>query len=400
MRQKPALCFVSSIPMTLWIFYRLLIARLLRDGYTVTILSSPMHPLDEFERMGCSTVPIRITRTISPWQDILSLIKLFRYFRKFKPSIVHAHTPKGGLLAMIAAAMAGVRCRLYTCHGLVSETETGLKRLLLTLSERLTFALAHRILVVSLSLSRKLTEHHIGSEAKKMILGNGTACGLDVTTFDRTPELIAQARQIRDGLKISSEAIVIGFIGRLVPDKGIHLLVDAFSELYRENDRVRLLIVGDAEPHRGVLPDKTLRLIEEHVGIRRVGFTHKIERYYACMDLLALPTRREGFNYALLEAAAMQIPAIATRVTGCVDAIVDDKTGILVEPDNTLALLAALRRLVNDPTLRMTLGRAARKRVEEEYRVETMIEHHMNLYDQSIHSPGKPVQSQAVQDSN
>lgn len=366
--------------MTLWNFYRLLIVRLLEEGYSVTILSSSIHPLKEFERMGCSIVPVEITRTISPWKDFVSLLKLARYFRNSKVSIVHAHTPKGGLLAMIAAATAGIRHRFYTCHGLAFDTEKGLKRLVMILSERLTCRLAHQVLVVSPSLLQKMAQYRIGTDAKKMILGNGTACGLDIKTFDRTLELEAQSRQIRDSLKIPPEAIVVGFIGRLVPDKGIHLLVQAFSELYRENDQVRLLVIGNLEPHRGILPEETLRLLHEHDGIRRLDFTHGIERYYACMDFLVLPTRREGFPYTLLEAAAMRIPVIATMVTGCVDAVVDRVTGLLIEPESTAALLAAMRTLVMDPGLRKAMGQAARKRIEEKFRADLYIQYHQEFY--------------------
>lgn len=366
----------------LWHFYRLLIGQLLKDGYPVTILSSPQPPFREFEQMGCRFYPLEITRIISPWQDIRSLFRCIRYLRKTKPQVIHAHTPKGGLLAMIAGRIAGIQYRLYTCHGLAFETEKGLKRFVMILSERLTCRLAHQVLVVSPSVSKRMAELRIGKDAKKTILGDGTACGLDLTTFDQTHELEVQSRQIRESLKIPAQAIVIGFVGRLVPDKGIHLLVQAFSELYRENDRVRLLVIGELEPHRGTLPEETLRLLHEHDGIRYIGFTHGIERYYACMDLLALPTRREGFPYVLLEAAAMQKPAIATKVTGCVDAVVDGVTGILIEPDNAPALLEALRQLVNDPALRKRMGQTARKRIEEKFQAETYIRYHISLYDE------------------
>jgi glycosyltransferase involved in cell wall biosynthesis len=384
MSETPSICFVASIPMALWSFYRLLIARLLRDGHPVFIISSDMHPLEEFARMGCTVLPVPITRVISPWRDILSAIKIFRHLRRIKPSIVHAHTPKGGLLAMIGAAMAPVRCRLYTCHGLASETETGFKRNLLTLTERLTCALAHRVLVVSPSLSRKMTEHRIGSDAKKLILGAGSACGIDTMRFDRTEELMAQARQIRQSLKIPDDAIVIGFIGRLVPDKGIHLLVQAFCELYRENDRVRLLVIGDLEPYRGTLSDETNRLLTEHAGIRRIGFTHGIERYYACMDLLALPTRREGFPYVLLEAGAMRIPVVATAVTGCVDAIEDQVTGLLIDGNRPEQLVDALSGLIRDPARRTEMGRQGRLRVEQGFASERLIAEHLKLYERLV----------------
>lgn len=174
---------------------------------------------------------------------------------------------------------------------------------------------------------------------------------------------------------------VIGVVvGRLVPDKGIHILVESFVRLYESSPNIRLLIIGDFEPHRGRLPDKTTQALNNHPRIVHVGFTHQIEPYYAAMDMLVLPTRREGFPYTILEAAAMGLPVAATEVTGCVDAVLEGRTGFLVPPEDVTALTAAIQKLLASPRLRQQMGCEGTKRVEEEFTSQRLLDAHVQLY--------------------
>jgi len=383
--QQPKICLISSIPVTLWSFYRGLIRQLRDYGFSITLISSDLPELHTMEKeLDCSIFPAEISRQITPLQDMLTILKLVRLFRRNRYDLVHAHTPKAGLLGMIAARIAGIKNRVYTCHGLPLETESGLKRQLLACAERASCALAHQVLVVSHSLVDKLSKYKICSKSKLTVLGEGTACGVDLNRFTVTPELFKKSRDIRNNYGISEKDLVVGFIGRLVPDKGIHILVESFARLHESNPGIRLLVLGDFEPHRGRLSDDTIEILRNHGGITRCGFTPEIELYYAAMDMLVLPTRREGFPYTLLEAAAMGLPVIATRVTGCVDAVVDGVTGLLVEVDDVQEMFEAMLRLAKDPELRKRLGRQGRKRVESMFDSAVLIQEHTNLYNKLL----------------
>jgi len=177
---------------------------------------------------------------------------------------------------------------------------------------------------------------------------------------------------------------VIGFIGRLVPDKGIHILIESFLALYNQDPYIRLLIIGAMEPHRGNLTSSMLQTIQEHPGITHLDFTDQIEAYYPLMDVLVLPTRREGFPYTLIEAAAMEIPVIATRVTGCVDAVIDHQTGILIPPESPSDLTRAIQTLLYDKSLAQSMGRQARDRVVKQFSSERLTKLHLNLYQEIL----------------
>jgi len=379
------ICLLSSIPCTLWSFYRGLPDILKDEGIALEICSSPGVELDYFkEQFGISVHQVDICRQVTPRRDMVTILKLIKIFKQNHYDLVHAHTPKAGLLGMIAATLARVKCRVYTCHGLPLETESGLKRQLLVCVERVSCALADQVLVVSDSLLSKLREYKICSDSKSAVLEDGTACGVELNRFTRTSELVKKSRAIRDYLNISDDDTVIGFIGRLVPDKGIHILAKSFARLYELNRNIRLLVLGDIEPHRGRLSNETTKVLSNHPGITRVGFTHEIEPYYAAMDMLVLPTRREGFPYTLLEAGAMGLPVIATRVTGCVDAVVGGQTGLLVPPDNVIALTDAIEKLLKSPKLRQRMGQKARERIETKFPSKRLLDAHVRLYRQML----------------
>jgi len=155
-----------------------------KKGFKVAAVSSPGPEVESVERRdGIRVYQMPILRRISPFAEIIVLFRLFKTMRRLRPTVVHAHTPKAGLLGMIAARLALVRCRVYTCHGLPLETESGLRRKLLVWAEQVTCALANRILVVSQSLLNVLREYKICSDTRLTILANGTACGVDLNRF-------------------------------------------------------------------------------------------------------------------------------------------------------------------------------------------------------------------------
>ena len=372
---------ISSVPSTLKAFYRPLIERLSEAGFAVTLIASAGVEFDEFEKSGRVTVHrVPITRRISLLLDLSAIVKLIRLFKSNRYDLIHTHTPKAGLVGMIAGWAAGVRARVHTLHGLPLETARGVTRRFLAAADRLTCRLAHTVCVVSKSLSDRAVELRLCRPDKLIILGEGTACGVDLSRFERTEAVVEQARLVRRDHGIPERALVLGFVGWLVADKGVRELVEAFTELARDRDDLYLLMIGADGSDRDPLPRRTLTTIKDHPHICHAGLVPDSVPYYAAMDLCVLPTRREGFPYAVIEAAALGVATVATRVTGCIDAVVDGQTGVLIEANNVPALTSAIERLVSDASLRREMGEAAMRRVRASFGSDRLVKEHLRLY--------------------
>ena len=203
--------------------------------------------------------------------------------------------------------------------------------------------------------------HHIVPAARIRVLGAGSISGVDIRRFDPDTRR-HDGQRTRDELGIGHDAVVIAFVGRVTRDKGIREIVAAFTQLAGERTDLHLLLVGPQEPDRDPLPPETRHEITSNQRIHAVGFTDTPERDLAAADLFCLPSYREGFGSVVIEAGAMRLPSVVTRVTGLVDAVVDEDTGVVVPPKDIAALTEALRRLVTNPELRVRMGEASRAR--------------------------------------
>ena len=213
------------------------------------------------------------------------------------------------------------------------------------------------------------------------MLAEGSACGIDLNRFKPSKELCALGMQTRVKYEIPQDAIVIGYVGRVVPDKGIEILVQAFENVQSQIQNTYLLLVVEFETVRETISTQTINRIKSSEHILFNGeFISDILPFYAAMDIVILPSRREGFGLVLLEAAAMGLPTVATRVTGCVDAVDDNKTGLLFEVDNKYQLAQALLKLVKEPQLRKKLGLKGQKRVCRSFDAKLLIKKHLDLY--------------------
>jgi glycosyltransferase involved in cell wall biosynthesis len=353
-----------------WVFFTGTFGMLRDAGYEPMLVSSPGEQLQRIGRdAGVRYAAIPIRREIAPLHDLLSLWRFYRLMRKARPTLTDVGTPKAGLLGGVAAWLLGVPCRIYTLYGLRLETTTGLKRILLTMTERAACACAHRVICVSPSLRRRAIELKLVSADKTVVLGSGSVRGIDVQRF--SPELgkPAQKEHLAKSLGISRGVPVIGFVGRLTRDKGIRELITAFSQLRRKWPSLRLLLVGDLEDGDPVEPIVRQQM-ETDPGIIRAGFVADTAPYYALMDVLVLPTYREGLGYTPLEAQACGIPVVTTTATGAVDSVVDGVTGFHVPVGNCEALAARIDQLLSDPELRSRMGQRGRERVVQEFRQE------------------------------
>jgi glycosyltransferase involved in cell wall biosynthesis len=366
------LIHVTTVPETFG-FFRGQIQFMKNLGFQIHAVSSPGRLLEETGRR--EDIPIHtvaMARRITPGADVLSVFKLYRLFRKIRPTIVHAHTPKGGLLGVLAARLARVPIVIYGMRGLPFVTQTGSKRKILILTETLACRAADRVVTVSLATMTKAVAEGLCHAAKIVVPGNGSSNGVDAEKRFNPESLPIETRSnIRRDSQIPLDAIVIGFIGRLVRDKGIMELAEAWQNLRDRHPGLNLLLVGPLEPQDPVPAD----VLERFKNDLRVKFTGPVDDsapYYAAMDILALPTYREGFPNTPLEAAAMELPVVITDVDGCPEAVEDSVTGLVIPSQNSAALTEALDQLVRHPDQRKAMGQAGRQRVLEKFKPETI----------------------------
>jgi lipopolysaccharide/colanic/teichoic acid biosynthesis glycosyltransferase len=344
-------------------------------GVDVHVVSSSGNALKEFEsRFEVEAHELPMERRITPFRDLMALWKLARIIRKIRPQIVHGHTPKGGLLAMLGAWWCGVPVRMYHIHGLPMVTATGMKRRLLRWAEKISCLLASQVYCVSKSVREVAVEERLCRAEKIEVLLHGTINGVDAVTSFNPDRMEASARtDVREMYHIPADALVIGFVGRVVRDKGINELSQAWNLLKKEFPSAHLLIIGPFEPQDPV-PQEVQQQLQNDDRIHLAGWVgpEHIPKHLCALDVLALPTYREGFNTVLLEASAMRLPVVASRVPGCTDGVLDGETGMLVPSHDAQALADALSVYLRDAGLRSRHGTVGRERVLRDFRPEDM----------------------------
>ena len=385
---KIKLVHMTTIPESL-VFTKGQIACMKSRGFEVHLISSPGEYLRDFAAQEqvdyCS---VKMPRRITPMQDLVAILHLYRELRRIRPTIMHSHTPKGGLIGTMTAWLARVPVRVYHIHGLPFITATGLKRKLLRLSERVSCRLATQVLCVSNSVSHVAVSEGFCPLSKIKVLGLGSINGIDAVGMFN-PVTVGKPARIETRMKYSipQDAIVLGFVGRMVRDKGLMELVGAWKVLREEHDNLYLLMVGDYESHDPVSPEIE-QILRSDERIRITGEVSYVPPFYAAMDLLTLPTYREGFPLVPMEAASMGLPVVATQVTGCVDAVKNGITGTLVPPGDSKALAEAIRKYINDPELRQCHGQAGRKRMLCDFRQEDIWEATFREYQHLLDKAG------------
>ena len=303
-------------------------------GYNMNVVCSPSEYLADYaKKQGFDYIESPVNRSISLKEDFITIRNICKFIRKKDIDIVVGHTPKGGLLAMVAAWLMRVPNRIYFRHGLVYETSRGLKRFILMSVDRLASFCATEIVCVSPSVLKRSIEERLAPANKQIVLGHGTCGGID-TEFKFNPALVDRQKvaDLRKRWGIKESDFVIGYSGRLVRDKGIISLVRAFDML-EDADDCKLLLVGMFEV-RDALPEDVKERIENDPRIIYTGFVNGgMEYYYSLMNLYVLPSYREGFPTGVLESQAMELPVLTTRVTGCCDAICDGRSGLFITHD-------------------------------------------------------------------
>ncbi|NYI50807.1 glycosyltransferase family 4 protein [Macellibacteroides fermentans] len=351
----------TTVPSSLDTFCKGLLKDLSQE-YEVIGLSSPGESLDKVGiREGIRTISIPMERRISPFKDINSLLLLIRTFYKEKPYIVHSMTPKAGLLCMLASWVCRVPVRIHTFTGLVFPTAKGLSKKILMLTDWLTCACATHIIPEGEGVKNDLLNHGITRKNIK-VLGYGNVRGIDLKHYDRSPEVMEKANTIRN-----PESFSFIFIGRIVKDKGINELIEAFSRLSKENDKIWLILVGPYEDGFNPISDKTRHEIEVNNRIITVGRQNDVRHWLASCDALVFPSYREGFPNVVIEAGALGLPSIVTDINGSREIIQEGINGVIIPPHDTDSLYFAMKRFTKEPDFVATLSKKARQMVASRY---------------------------------
>jgi glycosyltransferase involved in cell wall biosynthesis len=336
--------------------------------YEVLAVSSPEKMLNEVAiHEGVRIAAVDMTRAITPARDLKALWKLYRLFRKEKPTIVHTHTPKAGFLGMMASRLAGVPIRMHTVAGMPLMESTGLKRTILQSVERITYKCATGVYPNSKNLAEFIYRNKFCKRDKLKVLGNGSSNGIDTDFFQCTPAITLLADDVRNRLSLSEKDFVFLFIGRLVKDKGIEELVDAFIQLKQTNPGIKLLLVGPYEQELDPVSPKTIRLIQHDADIIHEGFQQDIRPYLAISHLLTFPSYREGFPNVPMQAGCFGLPLIVTDINGCNEIVEHKKNGLIIPVKNSEALRLAMLSLLTDELLYSALKKNARKMILERY---------------------------------
>ena len=348
----------------------------------MVVVSSPgplMQTIEE--REGVKTIAVKMERRISLWKDLKSLIHMIRVFRKERPTLVHSITPKAGLICMMAGWITKVPIRVHTFTGLVFPTSKGLKRKILMFTDKLTCACATHVNPEGKGVRDDLANYGITHKPMK-ILGNGNIRGVDMTLYSRRLEVMEKAAGIRSNL------FTFVYVGRIVKDKGIDELCEAFERLQKEFPHIILRLVGSFEDDVDPISEQSKKIIENNKSIEAIGAKYGDDflAYYASADCFVMPSYREGFPNTVLEAGALGLPSVVTDINGSREIIIEGENGLIVPPQNSDALYGAMKKMLTDEDSRKHMADNARKlvadRFEQGYVRKCLYDYYEELFSQ------------------
>ena len=315
--------------------------------------------------------PIAMERGIS-LSGFRAAREMYRLFKKEKFDLVQYSTPNAACYASIAARMAGIKARLYCQWGIAYVGFTGLKRRVFKCVEKMVCRNSTMIEPDSFGNLRFSHGEKLYTPDKSRVIWNGSASGVNLSKFDVTQKE-AWAGEIRDKYGIPADARVFVFIGRITRDKGVNELFEASQKLLKAYDDAYLVMVGSIEKS-DTIRSELYEWTQSEPRVIYAGFTNEVEKYMAAGDIYVLPSYREGFGSAVVEAEAMALPVIVTDIPGPTDAMKRDETGLVVAKANADELLTAMETLYASPELRATMGKRAAEFVQSSFEQKTLFE--------------------------
>ena len=368
---------ITTVPISLQLLLTGQFRYMTQNGYEVITVSADGPGVEDVRKEGAEHIAVPFTRKITPLQDLRCLVQLIRVIRITKPDIVHTHTPKAGLLGMLAARICGVKVRLHTVAGLPLMEATGLKRRMLEVTEKVTYACAHKVYPNSKGLHDFMLQSLNVPAAKISIIGKGSSNGIDTSFFQMSEDLRARAEIVREEHGVGARDVLFTFVGRVVRDKGVVELVNAFRKLSDEVESTRstvdripnlfLLIVGAFEQDLDPLPPDVMNFLRSDPRVIVAGFQKDIRPWLMASDVFVFPSYREGFPNVVMQACSLEVPCIVSDINGCNEIIRDHETGLIVPPKDTLRLKAAMQEMLDNPSTRLTYASRARQFVVDNF---------------------------------
>ncbi len=386
----PKLLRITTVPLSLHKLLEGQFTFMQKNGFDVYLASGPGKETTQVEKnTGIKVHTLPLNRQINPIKDLKALWATYRLIKQLKPDIVHTHTPKAGLIGMMAARLAGVKIRMHTVAGLPVMEARGIKKMILMLTERITSYSATGIYPNSFALKDYMLKARLSKNAKTKVLAQGSSNGINLSHFDPKCYKPAAKERLRTSLGIDKEAFVFSFVGRLVGDKGINELVSSFMKVaefffgnfdtsdfgkrsitekkYRSHRHPKLLLIGPEEAHLDPLQAETRNAITQNPNIITTGWQEDIRPYLAITDVFVFPSYREGMPNVVLQAGAMGLPQIVTDINGSNEIIKDGFNGLIVPPKDAQRLHEAMLKLLQDESLRKKLSQNARDSIKKRF---------------------------------
>lgn len=364
----PKLIRITTAPLSLKYLLSNQMRYMRENGFDVLMVSSDGKEWPDLLRNeGCPNRIIPMTRQITPFKDLVSLYCLYRLFRKEKPDIVHSHTPKAGLLAMLAARLAGVKIRIHTIAGLRFMTATGLTRKILVFMEKLTARAAHHVWPNSYSLLAYIREHKLVKESKLKVIGYGSSNGVDLERYSPAALVPEKLEAVKKQLEFDPQYRYLLNMGRIVRDKGVAEVLKAFSIVYDTDPKLRLIVLGAFEDELDPISAEAREILKTHPGIIHIDWSDQVEYFMHLAHLLIHASYREGFPNTLLQAGAMNCPIICSAIEGSVDIVTHRETGLLFKPRDAEDLLEKLQYALSAEEEMKGYAASLRKKIGEKF---------------------------------
>lgn len=345
---KPTLVRITTVPLSL---EKLLTGQLhfMRSFYNVIAVSSDNERLKKIGEVEKVTVfPIEMTRQITPLHDLFAIVRLFLFLKRTKPFIVHSHTPKAGIVGMLAAKLAGVPNRLHTVAGMPLLEHVGIKRTILDFVEKLTYSCATKVYPNSFKMKDIIIQNQYCLPNKIKVLANGSSNGIDTSYFDASHFSDEFKNNLKKDFGILPTDFVFVFVGRIVSDKGINELIAAFVAIQKQVNDVKLILVGPFEQELDPLKEETQNQIQTNKSILSLGYQQDVRPYFSIAQALVFPSYREGFPNVVMQSGAMGLPSIVTDINGCNEIIEHTKNGFIIPVKNQKALFESMLNCIQN----------------------------------------------------
>lgn len=364
---KKKLIRVTTIPLSL---KKLLEGQLayMADYFDVIAVSSEPENLEKLgKKEGVKTYSLELTRKITIYKDLKAVFNFYKFLKKEKPFIVHSHTPKAGLVSMLASKLAGVPNRLHTVAGLPLLEATGFKRKILNVVEWLTYKCATKVYPNSFELQKIIIKEKLAPKNKLKVIGFGSSNGINLDHFNPTNFTKDEIENKKEQLGIKKEDFVYIFVGRIVNDKGINELVESFKEINKKHKTTKLLLVGPFENDLDPISEKNQKEINQNKNIIEVGYVEDVRPYFLVANVLVFPSYREGFPNAVMQAGAMGLPSIVSNINGCNEIIKNNINGLIIPTKNKIVLQKYMEKLLLERSLYQELQENAREQIDKKY---------------------------------